>query len=553
MFKKNKIISIFKPIKNKLIQTHRSFFSEEREQIPYDVCIVGGGIAGLSAAIRLKQLTKVKGKPVSICVLEKGSEIGSHVLSGNIFDPNYLKELFSDIDWLNPPSPFSQPVVHDEFKILLNKQIKSINIPHFLLPNEINNKGNYVISLGSLCKWLAEKAVELEVDIFTGFSVDKLRFDEKNEHVCGVIVKDTGIDKSGKKKDGFQSGAEIISPITILAEGARGSLSQKAIQHFQLDKNCYPQTYGLGIKEIWEVDKKYVSPGYVLHTVGYPTFNKAYAGGFLYTARDIQNESNLILRDKDNNPSARYIHAGYIVGLDYKNPYLNPYEEFQMWKGSDEIKAILSNAKVIKYGARVINEGGFNSIPKLTFPGGMLIGCSAGFVNVMKIKGSNNAMKSGMIAAEEIMDAISQGNLDFGKEITNYSKAMMNSKVVQELKQSRNFRLGFSEGLLSGLIHGAVVSITKGKEPWTFKSDETDSKSTKIAEEYKKIEYPKHDGKISFDILESVSRSGTHHDHDQPSHLKIKKDLKNSPIESLNTYAGIEGFFIRKILSGESI
>lgn len=539
--------------KTRLLQM--KFFSSDREQIPYDVCIVGGGIAGLSTAIKLKQLSQTTNKPISICVLEKGSEIGSHVLSGNVFEPVYFKELFPEIDLTkNPPSPLNQPVFHDEFHILLNKIITSVKVPEIFMPGQIHNHGNYVISLGLLCKWLAEKAIDLEVDVFTGFAADKLRYDESYSFVTGVVLKDFGVAKNGQPKPEYQQGAEIIAPITIIAEGARGSLASQAINHFKLDKLCSPQTYGLGIKEVWEVDKDLVKAGQVLHTVGYPTFNEAYSGGFLYTTWDSEAGLEYLQNPNIKKPSARYIHAGYVVGLDYRNPYLNPYEEFQLWKNSKLIRPFLEKGKVIKYGARVINEGGYNAIPKLSFPGGILVGCSAGFLNVMKIKGSHNAMKSGMVAAESIMNELVTGNIEFGNELVSYERNMKESPVFEELRQTKDFRASFKtktgESIIDGLLGGAIISLTKGRFDLFDRETKTDTQYTEKAIDHKKIEYPKHDGKISFDILDSVARSGTHHEHDQPSHLKIKPDGIKSWKKSEREFAGMEGRLNRTVLSG---
>jgi len=543
-------------------QTIRRLFSaDELEQIPYDICIVGGGIAGLSTAIKIKQLCAKNEADLNVCVLEKGSEIGSHILSGNVFQPTYLSELFPDWQKMDNPPPLYQPVLSERFDILMQNQFMDhLTVPNFLLPSDVHNKGNYIISLGSLCRWLSQQATDLGVDIFTGFAVNDFALDETGQKLNGVITKEFGISKNGEKKENYQAGVHITAPVTVVAEGARGSLTGKIMKRFNLQSNgCDTQTYGIGIKELWEV-QDHVDPGHVFHTVGFPASSRAYAGGFLYTTIDEADGEKFNLGEIDPSksasklPSAKYIHLGYVVGLDYKNPYINPYEEFQLWKSHPRIRSFLEKSRVIKYGARVINEGGYFAIPKLTFPGGMLVGCSAGFLNVMKIKGAHNAMKSGIEAAQSIVSKAKTGDLNTAEELTSYSEGMKKSPVFSELYKTRNFKAGFKFGTLAGLANGGLISLLGGKEPWNLRNgNHKDCVSVEPAEKHERIDYPKHDGKISFDILESVMRSGTHHDHDQKSHLTVKKELENAPYESLKKFAGYEGLINRTVLSDQGL
>lgn len=538
-------------------------FGDTADEIPYDVCIVGGGPAGLSSAIRLKQIAQLHKRELTVCVLDKGSEIGSHTLSGNIFEPRYIAELFPNIDLKQKrPSPFVQPVMQDKFMVLPEKTgARHLEVPHFLLPNDLNNKGNYVMSLGQLCKWLAEEAAAIGVDVFTGFAADKLKMDVTGKHVCGVILKDFGIDKNGAHKPEFQAGAHIVSPITILAEGARGSLTQEACARFNLTQKCAQQTYALGIKELWEVQNAPIEPGTVMHTIGFPTFNEAYAGGFLYTSWDQKAGHQYLDGYLQTKPPAAYVHTGYVVGLDYTNPYLNPYEEFQQWKTSGVVCDILRHGRVLKYGARVLNEGGYHSIPKLTFPGGLLIGCSAGFLNVMKIKGAHNAMKSGIVAAESIMEGIKGKEIEYGQDLTTYETMMHESPVIKELRRTRNVHNAFTvngkHSWMLGMLKAGVLAYAPESwnlfEPSAKDKAHSDTQKTLPASKCQKIHYPKHDGKLTFDILDSVSRSGVHHEHDQPSHLKIKPELSNSWRLSRDLYAGLERNLNRTFLSCKSL
>lgn len=471
------------------------------ETLNFDVVVVGAGPAGLAFAIRYAQLCiEAKIEP-AICVLEKGASVGAHILSGAVFEPTALKELIPD--YANLGAPLTTPVTNDEFVFLT--QNSAWRLP---TPLTMHNKGNFIISLGALCKWLASIAENLGVNIFPSFPAAKILFKKEgeNEIVCGVETAPVGIDKRGNHKRNYQPGIKIFAKQVILAEGCRGELSQKIIQQYQLAKDSMPQTYGIGIKEIWEISEKQHQPGLVTHTIGWPLTNSTYGGSFLYHMKP-----NKLL-------------IGFVIGLDYENTYLNPYEEFQRFKHHPKIRKILEGGRCISYGARALNEGGFQSIPKLTFPGGMLIGCSAGFLNVAKIKGSHTAMKSGMLAAEAVMEMLTKkdSGSDAKNEVTEYTTKIKNSWIWKELKQVRNIRPAFKWGLWPALIYSGIDQyILKGHAPWTF-SHSIDNLSLKLAKDCKKIEYPKPDGKLSFDKMTSVSRSNTFHEEDQPCHLILK-------------------------------
>lgn len=498
----------------------------EREILETDILIVGGGPAGLASAIKLAQLCKEKDQNLDITVVEKGEEIGSHILSGNCFESSSLDELIPD--WKKREDcPIKTKVTKDIFKILLNEN-RSLNIPEFLLPKNINNHDNYIISLSQLCRWLSKEAEELGVNIFTGFSAKKLYFEKNNQNedeICGIITSDLGLNKKGEKKENFQAGNIIKAKQTIFAEGCRGSLTEEIIKRFNL-RNSKHQHYGLGLKEVWEIDvskNKFFSPGIVQHTVLWPTDQDVYSGSFMY------------------HMAPNYIHFGFVVGLDYKNPYLNPYEEFQKLKNHPDIKKYLEHGQCISYGARTLNEGGFFSLPKLTFPGGLLVGCSAGMLNVAKIKGTHNAIKSGILAAESIFENINL--LSEKREIDCYQKKFNKSSIYKELYETRNFHGGFKYGFLFGLLHGGIISFLKGREFWNFFPKKKDSETTLKTSQVKRIDYSnnKKDGKLTFDILDNLSRSGTNHEHDQPIHLIVKDNLK--PNISLLEYDGPEQRF----------
>jgi electron-transferring-flavoprotein dehydrogenase len=486
--------------------------------------IVGGGPAGLAAAIRAKQVAQEKGQELTVCVVEKGAEIGAHILSGNVFEPRALDELLPD--WKEMGAPIDTPVVSDSFYWLPNEK-HAVPFPGFVfhMSPQMRQHGNYVISLGQLCRWLAEQAEAMEVEIYPGFAASTPIFGEAGEMV-GVQLQDVGVGKDGEPKDTFEPGMELRGRQTILAEGCRGSLSEAIMERFDLRKDACPQHYGLGIKEVWEIQPENHVAGTVTHTVGWPLTHSMYGGSFIYHM----------------NPNL--LHIGMVVGLDYSKQHLSPYREFQRFKHHPRVKALLEGGKCISYGARVLNEGGFQAIPKLTFPGGMMAGCSAGFLNVPKIKGSHTAMKTGMLAGEAVAEALLDSE-DPPMELVEYEERVKASWVWKELKEVRNFKPGWHAGMWPGLAHGGATMIaTRGKEPWTFRWSHRDTEYTKPASESKVIEYPKPDGVYSFEILENLIRSGVNHEHDQPAHLKVKEDRTDVPLEaSLPIYDGPEGRF----------
>jgi electron-transferring-flavoprotein dehydrogenase len=468
----------------------------EEQTIDFDVLIVGAGPAGLSAAIRLAQHTQGQTNPPSICIIEKGSEVGAHILSGAVLNPKALSELF--LDWKSMDAPLDTPVIQDQF-LLLTKN-KSINLP---TPPQMKNDGNYIISLGKLCKFLAKHAELLGVQIFPGFPGHSLLYDDKGS-VIGVKTMDSGLNKDGTPGNNFQPGMKIFAKQTILAEGCRGSLTKTVINKFHLDKDCDPQTYGLGIKEIWEVDKKHHKPGKVLHTVGWPLDNQTYGGSFIYHL------------------SEQKVAIGFVTGLDYHNPYLDPYEEFQRFKTHPDIKPILENGTCIAYGARALVEGGLQSIPDLAFPGGMLVGDAAGFLNVPAIKGIHTSMKSGMLAADAIFKDINYLEHDPKISIEQYEKKVELCWLYDELYLSRNIRPAFRWGLWGGLAYAALDTyVFKGKAPWTLKYKHKDNQTLHKAKYSRKIKYPKADGKITFNKLDSVYLSNTQHRENEPCHLVL--------------------------------
>lgn len=462
----------------------------EREKMEFDVVIVGAGPAGLSAAIKLRQLSATAGRDISVCILEKGAEIGAHILSGAVLEPRALSELIPD--WKMRDHPLTVPVTQDEFHLLT--QSCSIRLP---TPPQMHNTGNYIVSLGNVCRWLGKEAEALGVQIFTGFpAADIIIEDEK---LTGVITGDFGIAKDGTHKSSYQQGIEIRAKVTLLAEGCRGSLSERVMKQFNLREHCDPQTYAIGIKEIWEIKPENHKPGSVLHTIGWPMASDTYGGSFVYHTADNK------------------ISIGFVTGLDYSNPYLDPFMEFQRFKTHPLINTLLEGGRRIAYGARALNEGGYQSIPKLTFAGGALIGCSAGFMNVPKIKGTHTAMKSAICAAEAIFEHITAN-----VALENYENNLRNSWVFEELHKVRNIRPSFHKGLWVGLLYSAIDTLLlRGRTPWTL-HHKPDYAALKPAASYTPISYPKPDGKLTFDRMSSVYISNTNHEESQPAHLRLK-------------------------------
>jgi electron-transferring-flavoprotein dehydrogenase len=470
-----------------------------RESMEYDVVIVGGGPAGLSAAIRLKQLAAEAGSEIGVCVLEKGSEIGAHILSGAVVDPKALDELLPN--WRELDSPMTVPVTENHHWILT--KAKKYEFPHWLMPPFMNNKGTYTLSLGNLCRWLAGQAEAVGVEIFPGFAAAEVLFDESGA-VRGVATGDMGVRRDGTHGPNYQQGMELHAKYTFFAEGVRGHLSKQLIRQFELAKDAQPQVYGIGIKELWDIAPEKHEPGRVIHTQGWP-LDDANGGGFLYHQANGQ------------------VALGFVTWLNYSNPHLSPFEEMQRWKTHPAIKAILTGGRRVSYGARAINDGGWQSVPKLTFPGGALIGCSAGFVNVPRIKGSHTAMKTGMMAAEAAFAAVQDGRR--GDELTDYGAAYATSWVEKELRTVRN-TLPFVEkfGNFFGTIFAGATMWAEHlgiRMPFTL-GHHPDHEQLRRKEHAHKIEYPKPDGVISFDRLSSVFLSNTNHEEDQPIHLTLK-------------------------------
>lgn len=461
----------------------------------FDVIIVGAGPAGLSAAIKLKQLAQAAQKTISICILEKGAEVGAHILSGAVLEPKSLKELLPET-WQN--APLDTPVTHDLFYFLTSKS--AYKLP---TPKPMHNSGNYIISLGALCRFLAQQAEALGCEIYPGFPASKILCNDRDE-VIGVSTGDVGISKEGQETSNYQAGMHLLAKQTLLAEGCRGQLSQYVMNRYHLRDNAQPQTYGLGIKELWQVDASQHKPGTVIHTVGWPLDKATYGGSFIYHL------------------SEQRVALGFVTGLDYKNPWLDPFMELQRFKTHPLIKTTLTGGERIAYGARALNEGGWQSLPKLTFPGGALIGDAAGFLNVPKIKGIHTAMQSGMLAAEACFEALTEQS-PIPLELNTYPKKLNESWLAKELYAVRNIRPGFKYGLLHGLLNAAFETyITFGKSPWTLKNH-ADNKTLIPAEKAKKPDYPKPDGVLTFDKLSSVFLSNTYHEENQPCHLKLKK------------------------------
>ncbi len=469
----------------------------ERESMEYDVVIVGAGPAGLAAAIRLKQQAAIIGTEVSVCIVEKGSEVGAHILSGAVMDPIALTELFAD--WKTQGAPLNQPVTEDRFLFLSHSSAR--HVPNWMLPNCFKNHGNYVISLANVCRWLGTKAEELGVEIYPGFAAAEVLFNDDGS-VKGVATGDMGIGKHGEHTSRYARGMELHARYTFFAEGCRGNLGKQLQTKFNLRDGCDPQVFGLGLKELWEVKTEKHVPGLVVHTAGWPLDTETYGGSYLYHLED-----NLVA-------------VGFVVGLGYRNPYLSPFEEFQRYKTHSAIRGTFNGGKRVAYGARAITAGGLQSLPKLAFPGGVLIGDDAGFLNASRIKGSHAAIKSGMLAADAAQAALKSGRK--GDELTDYPASFEVSWLREELHVARNFKPWMSKGLYTGtLMVGIDQVVFGGKAPWTLHHQHADHETLKKKSEVAPILYPKPDGVLTFDRLSSVFISNTNHEEDQPAHLTL--------------------------------
>jgi electron-transferring-flavoprotein dehydrogenase len=488
----------------------------QRDSMEFDVVIVGGGPAGLSAAIRLKQMAAAAGAEIGVCVIEKGSEVGAHILSGAVMDPRAITELFPD--WQSMGAPLNTPVIEDRFMFL--SETGSRTVPDWLLPGCFRNHGNYVISLANVVRWLGQQAEGLGVEIYPGFAAAEVLFHD-NGSVKGVATGNMGVGRDGEPTDNFQPGMELHARYTLFAEGARGHLGKQLMTRFDLAAGRDPQSYGIGLKELWEIDPAKHKAGLVVHTAGWPLGSDTYGGSFLYHLENNQ------------------VAVGFVVGLAYQNPYLSPYEEFQRYKTHPSIRTFFEGGKRLAYGARAITAGGINALPDLVFPGGALIGCDAGFLNASRIKGSHAAIKTGMLAAEAAFEAVGAGRS--GDTLDAYPAAFKASWLHDELYRARNFKPMMSKGLWTGtLLVGIDQVVFKGKAPWTLHNTHADHEMLRPAAEFEPIVYPKPDGKLTFDRLSSVFIANTNHEENQPIHLTLK-DASVPVSLNLARYAGPEG------------